>query len=515
MLAGAGHFFHGTARQIKTLVDRGVQAIAGPSLSDLVTGTTPVQQDYAQNAADAAQDAPLMATKAGMGGNLGAGVLSTLAVPGSTLAKAMLGGAAIGELTNPAQSDADLAINPAVGGLAGGAGYGIGKVLGRILGGAPGMDGPQAAQVANAQNAGMTVLPGTASNSPGLQLFESWMKKVPGSSGVMAKIGEHNQEVSNEIMSNSIGQSGAPTPAVLADAQNSIGNALDAFKTGTTPIKFGPSFLQQMQGITDDQAKLLPHLRDPAIANIVAQATPGGPNVPFSVMPDVVQMNRSQLSKSAADAFASHNSDEGQAYQSIVKGIDDAVQNSLPADQSAAYALARKRWGNWLTLTRIADPSGQGNISPMKLATVLKSNNPTSAATSQTDPLINLSRIAQSMKDLVPNSGTEPREQMANLFEKMAGLGGVGGLLGAGNAEEGNKTEGTALGVIGGIAAPYVAAKLYTQPLVTKLIGTGLTPGLMSHLPPQVAQMLLRMARTGGAMLPGATLGSLAAPADQ
>jgi hypothetical protein len=149
------------------------------------------------------------------------------------------------------------------------------------------------------------------------------------------------------------------------------------------------------------------------------------------------QKIRSTLGKQGNDAFASGNSELGQALKSLKAGLDDAATGSVSAADKDAWNLARKQWQALKVVEKAAAPTSAdavaGNVSPAKLAQALMSVDKKGFTYGTSNQKLgDIARIGQAfVKEQIPNSGTAQRSFYQKLMNNPITAvmeGGVGGL---------------------------------------------------------------------------------------
>src|SRR5581483_2721957 len=203
---GSGKFFTDQAL--------GAQQIVAPVL-DAVS----LQQRVAalqQEAADKrVLDAPVMSTAGGKAGQIGTGILESMAlgrIPGAASYAGAIGiGAGLGAL-NPTTSRDSRLINTAIGGGLGAAGQAAGNLVGRWLSSraaqsagsqgsaviadeSAGLNAAQQSAADAGSNLGMRMTPGQATGSKSLQQLEAKLESQPWTSGPFNTIKANNQTV--------------------------------------------------------------------------------------------------------------------------------------------------------------------------------------------------------------------------------------------------------------------------------------------------------------------------------
>lgn len=441
----------------------------------------------AENAAQESRaDAALLRDPRAAGGYLGMGAVPW-ALAGAGVAPAMALGAASGAL-DPATSMPQRVWNAGVGGLASGATQGAANTIANLF--APAASGALSSALARARQFGINVSAGQAGGQPALQWIERGLQMFPGSAGVMQQGARANDQAVGRVLSRSIGQDADTiTPDVLSNAAADIGAQFERYKSLGTPISFGPDYFNSVRELADAESALPTASQNPQVFKLVDSYAPLSAMVPGAAPQTTAAQAiaaRSRLAGDAADSFKSGNSSLGQAQQSIVDSLDDAIQGSLGPGVSNAYATTRNQWRNLLAIQKAADPTATGNPSLIKIGTALRQQNPQSWARTPwgQDDLLDLSRIGSLMKDSLGNSGTAQREGQLGTIATM-----VGGAIG------GHEMSGSLEGAAAGAALPLGAwgmAKLYNSApaqFAARTLFPGRTAGPITN---PLAQLLMQ-----------------------
>lgn len=162
---------------------------------------------------------------------------------------------------------------------------------------------------------------------------------------------------------------------------------------------------------------------------------------------------RSQFSRLARNLKSQPEAQ--RAMNQIVHRLDDIMAPSLTPEARQQLVTARREYRNLLAIEDAAGRAGegaaQGLISPSALKNAVKKQNARSYARGRGD-LAGLARSGEAVLKELPQSGTAPRAMAMGL---LTGLGG-----------------GTAgpVGALGAIAAPAIAARTLTNPVVQRYL---------------------------------------------
>lgn len=410
----------------------------GKAFSDIGRGVGQLVGAVPQSSVDesARLDKPLMNTGAGMAGNIVGNVAAlapTMMIPGAnTMAGATIGGGLLGA-AQPVETGQSRAQNIGTGALGGALGQGAANVIGRVIRPVQSQLTPEVSALASkAEN--VYGIPLTAADKTGsrpLKIIESVLDQLPLTADRQALAKELQRSAFNKAALETIGESSTKaTPEVLNAARTRIGesfNDLSGRNTVTLADDFLDSLISIESGINPFTKPAVREAIDKGL-ELATQKTISGKDY---------QKIRSTLGKQGNDAFASGNSELGQALKSLKAGLDDAATGSVSAADKDAWNLARKQWQALKVVEKAAAPTSAdavaGNVSPAKLAQALMSVDKkgfTYGTSNQT--LGDIARIGQAfVKEQIPNSGTAQRSFYQKLMNNPITAvmeGGVGGL---------------------------------------------------------------------------------------
>ena len=413
-------------------VERGL-AGAGKALTDLGRGVGQRlgMVSVEEVAESRRRDAPLMATTAGKVGNIGANVAvlaPTAMIPG---ANSLAGSATVGALAGLAQpslSTGETVGNALMGGAGGAAGQVVANGIGRAAQAArTNVTSGQVQSAAAGRALGMRLTPGKASGSRALQKLEAAMESNPLTSAGFDAIKTGNQRVVNRAAAQSIGETAdeLSTP-VLARATDRLGRVFDQV-ADATPVPLDPVTTgARLRAIAQDSDGMLMGNAD-ITANGLWRRLDGFVNDQGGASREQLRQLSSNLGKAARTNMTSQNGDRalGEALFAAQEVVEDSIQGTLSAAQSAAYGEARNQYRNLLSLTaktNVVNPSN-GNVSGRGLATTLmqKDRGGFTLGGNNTD-MYQAARFTQAFPDIVGDSGTATRSMGAADF--IAGLPG-------------------------------------------------------------------------------------------
>lgn len=404
---------------------------------DLARGVGQIANVIPQEQIDATkkQDAPLMATGAGMAGNVVGNMIpavATAAIPGAnTMTGAALGGAVMGGM-QPVASDESRLRNAGLGAAGGAIGQGAANLVGRLVRPVQSsLDPVTAGLAAKAEQYGIPLNAAQKTGSRPLKIIDSVLDNLPLTADAQAAAKSGQAKAFNKAVLGQIGESAdVATPEVLNAARTRIGNQFNQL-SDRNAVKLGDEFLDALAQVeAGTNAFTKPGVKD-AVEKGLELASQG------QLSGRTYQNVRSTLGKQANDAFASGNSELGQALKSIKTALDDAADASVSQADKAAWTEARRQWQALKVVEKAASPTSAdavaGNVSAAKLAQALKSvdKKGLTYGTSNQE-LGDLARIGQALlKNQIPDSGTAQRTFYQNLLTNpITALwqGGVGGI---------------------------------------------------------------------------------------
>lgn len=368
-------------------------------------------------------DAPLMATGAGMAGNI-LGQAAQIATP-------LPGGAAVGLAGKLAASGARAGAFGGAQGTVGDesrlanagrdaafgvAGQGVASGMGALAGRArAAMPGPVRESIELAQQAGIPLRADQVTRSVPVRAAAAVTKWFPLSgAGRQAK---SQQEAFNAAVGRSFGLEDAPvlTDDVMRGARKRLSAQFeDVYNRNNIPLT--PEALRQLTAVenmvakrlTTDQAQVVRNQLD----DIIKEAGDG------VLTGKKYQALRTQIMK------AEGPDNVGQAVKELRKTLDDIAAEAVGPEDAAKLAMARGQWANLRTTEDALKQIGgaAGNIRPAALWPLVRKG----AGPGMRD----LAKIGQNvLKDVVPDSGSAQRIMYQNL---LTGVGGTGAAAGMG-----------------------------------------------------------------------------------
>lgn len=413
--------------------------------------------------------APLMNTKAGLGGNIfgnvaqgvaGGSLLAPVKVAqGAGLGTKVLGSAAnagiFTGLTMPTATGEDPAMNMMQGAAFGAGGQAIGSGVARVAKGASDKISPMAKELyEKAQAMGIPVTASQLSDSRVLKWLASITKDIPFSGAGAANRNQVDQFT--RAASRTVGQdTDELSPSVMGKVKGEIDYLYEnAFKD--VDVKLDSSAYSAYQSLVSKfGSKLTPDQRV-MFGDLMKQfqATIQGGKMPGQVYQEFRKVDLDDIIASNPNAY-------GQAVKGFREILDGAAKRSLPKERIDMFNRAQTLYRN----KKVVDKSlSYKDGMDVKTRTQGKINPATfdGAAGSKYKPtqeIDDLGRIGQLIKDPAPNSGTVPRQIIG------------GGLLASG----GVATGGAGIApVAGGLAAGALAGRVLNSPMLGKYVARGM-----------------------------------------
>jgi len=460
-MSGGERFLAGTGKAF-TDIGRGARQLVSsdaPTMSGLVTGDKrgPLQQEVDESRA---LDKPLMATGAGMAGNLAgnmAAFLPTAFVPGAnTFTGAALAGGAMGAL-QPTSGNESRAANAGLGAVAGLGGQAVGSALGRALRPVASKLSPEAEALAQAaQREGVPLTAGQRTGSRPLQVAESVMENLPFTSGSQLAGREAQQRAFTAAALRKAGIAGdAATPEVLAGQRAALGGTMGNIAKANT-LDFNKGLADRLANIAGEAGVRGPEAAKPietVIDRILAEVGQGG------AMPGTVY----QAWRQRLRPLASGGGPESHYYGQIRKALDEAFNAQMEAAGSEAWKGANRQYANLKTIMQAAGgpgaPAAANQLAPAQLSAALRQAMGKEGVALGRGDLNDLTRIGQTFVKPLPDSFTSQRSMMTQLLQGSLPGAGAGGIYGAMTDTE-NPMAGALKGGAAGLAAGGAAALL-------------------------------------------------------
>lgn len=493
-MSGTQKFMAGAGKSVVDL-GRGIQQIgaeAGNKLgvvSDATAQGLRAQQDQTQ-----AMDAPLMNTGAGVAGNIG-GALATTLLPLSVAARsaqilrlgrtanlgralanpgtyraAAASGSLIGAL-QPVGTKESRTKNAAIGAATGLVGQAAGNAIGRIAQPIRRALTPADHNAIDVLlNAGVPLDAAQRTGSRTAQMLKRSVADNPITGGGHADFIEAQHEAFTRAVLRTIGEdSHAATSDVMGAARNRIGNVFDDIAT-RNPVDYDAALHHDIAELATQAHRELPPDAYAVIANqiedVFTKAQQGGGMIDGRAYQNLrSSLGRVEQSPGALGHWAGELRDT----------IDDALRRSVGPDDLAALRQARTQYRRMKQIEGAIDKEGAGTISPSKLANSLgtKSNRNSSVYGRGDTDLVRLAQAGKRLlPDKFPNSGTAARLLGQGI---LAGAVGAGTGYGTGDASKGI---GAGLGAAGLLLG--VRGAMNNQ-LAAQYLSQGLAPGVLRN----------------------------------
>jgi hypothetical protein len=253
-----------------------------------------------------------------------------------------------------------------------------------------------------AERVGYKPLPSQITNNPAMANFENYLARSPGSSGVMQRVTQANQEALNRAGAKAMGQTADNLGEdVVAAANRTIGGEFDRLAQITKPDLSG-GFLNTLAKVDADNAA-----RGAFASKKVSDLVDKGLDLAAKNNLDgkAYKEIRTALANEAQAAFKSGDATVGQAYKQLVSSLDDAAKGSLSKADQEAWDVARKQWSAFKTLTK-SNVAEAGNVSAPRAAAAVRAQGPGLRAGRLDGEIADIARIGEAFKGVQnPNSG--------------------------------------------------------------------------------------------------------------
>jgi hypothetical protein len=474
---------------------------AGKAFSDLGTGigqVTGLGSSTNQDVSNTRQlDAPLMNTKAGMGGNLTGNIAATLpamTVPGvNTYTGAAALGATLGAI-QPTVNGSERLRNTLLGGGAGVVGQGIGNTLGKIVRPFKSNLSPEESRLAQvATDSGIPLNAAEQIGSKPLKIVNSVLENLPLTSG--SEIAQRNAQQSafNSAVLNKAGiTADVATPDVLAAGKQTVGSQLgDIAKSNV--LDFNQGLIDKLASIVDNASQHLPPAKAGQIADQVDQI--------LSQVGKDGNMSGSNYQgwRQPLNILAKKGDEFSSYYGQIKSSLDSAFRDQLPGDTGQQFRDLSGQYANLKTV--IGSMGGNspstlaGNISPAQLGMALSQNIGREGKALGKGSLNDLVRAGNLfVRPQIQDSGTAQRLMIQSLLT--GGGSGVGAL--AAGLTGHDPMEGALYGAAttgAGLALPKLIQTLVNnKPIQNYLVNQASSPNAAL-----IAKLLQNTGRTLGA----------------
>lgn len=491
-MSGAGKFMAGAGKAVVD-IGRGLRQIGAEAgnLAGVVSDETVAGLRREQDAT-AARDAPLMATGAGLAGNIAGNIGTIYATGGALQAPSMLGraqgvasvgralsapatyaqagavGAGLGAL-QPVGENGSRATNTSVGAGLGILGQSLASLAGRIAKPVKGnLNAADQRAVSTLEQAGVPLDAAQKSGSPVLTRVKSALKDNPVTLTAQTQQFEAQNKAFTGAVLRSIGAtSGQADEATMGAAKSRISQMFNDVLERNS-IQQTPTLIQRMEQVAARSRRMLP----------------GDNNQITRTIDDLAQHAKANGGKidgrfynNLRGDIAALESEKGVApiARELREALDDAFQRGAQQGDAQTLQEARRLWRNMRIIENAIDNEGAGLISPAKLANQFgKQKNRAVGVYGQGDKsILELAKLAKAGKRLIPdklpNSGTVPRALAQAALPAAAGAV-YGGM------KEGDLSGAVTYG-LGAAAIPYALQRGINNPATANYLASGLGPG--------------------------------------
>lgn len=288
---------------------------------------------------------------------------------------------------------------------------------------------PQRQAVVEAlRNEGIPLTAGQSSGSRPLQYAESIFGDAPLAGGQARATMEAQGEAFTSAAMRRAGSDGLATPENMSDTYRRIGQSftdLAGRNTLVADAQLGTDINTALQ----QYGRKLPSEQRAIVGNeateIIARLQANGGQLAGREY----QTIRSDLSRRASNAT---DPEFGAALRGLRDALDGNMARSISPDDAAAWAQARREYGNWKTLAKAVGGAGEnaanGIITPQALRQATAGGRGKEAYVRGEGDFAGLARDGVSMMTPLPNSGTAQRQMIGT------GMGGgVGAALATSN----------------------------------------------------------------------------------
>jgi hypothetical protein len=396
------------------------------------------------------------------------------------LARAAVGGAAVGGATGFGTAEGGLVnrlgegavgagVGAGVGAAASAVGIGVGRMISPIR---PNLS-PEAERIRNvAQAEGIPLSIGQQTGSRTMKNIEGALAQLPGSSAMEANAQRIQSEAfTRGALRRSGDNADVATPAVLnasaARSGGEIGRIANSYDLDASP----PGFLNNLVASADKA-------RGFAASDVERQTLARIDDIVGKVqVGDVIpgQAYRELRSDIGETMRSTQDGDLRRHLRGVMNTLDDAFANSIPPAEKAAFDQARRQYANLHVIADAMGGAGEqtavGNLSPLRLQGAVERSTGGGYAWGQGD-LNDYARIGQAVLRAPPDSGTAGRGFAMNALSGGMSLGGAGAGFGVGGP----------VGMIAGAAAPFVIPSVVQSFLNSRAGRAYLTNQLASGL---------------------------------
>lgn len=394
------------------------------------------------DAARAANPKSYMAGEIGGGVGVGLGAMgagATLMRPGMSL-PALVGvggveGAGYGALSGAGNATTDTAGDALEGAKTGAligsavpvAARAIGSIISRAITPLP-VAPERQAMIDVLAKEGVPMTAGQRSGSKALQYAESYLGDAPFAGGKATQAMNDQAEAFTNALMGRIGGSGRATPENMSANYGRIGKSFEDLSARNV-LRSDPQLGNDLGKVMTEYDKVLPSEQRALVGNqvsdIVDRITRGGGSMPGAEY----QTARSRLSRSAQNARMG-DPEYSDALRGIRDSIDSAMGRSISPQDAAAWAEARKQYGNYKTLEKAVGGAGsgaaEGLVSPQAVRSAVASGANKGQYVRGQGDFAELARAGNSIMSPLPNSGTAQRAMTGGLTGSAGALFATG-----------------------------------------------------------------------------------------
>ena len=344
-----------------------------------------------------------------------AGYAPSMFVPGGMAVQAGVGGLTGAAMYNtPEERLEQGAIDAGLSALP----YGVGKLVNKFRG--------TDRLAARADELGYPLTPGDKLGSDTLKGVEASLESSPFLGGPLRSLKEPRQEAIDRIALEAVGEKGATDFAddTLVGVRNRIGNVFDETISGNT-FQIDDAFLDQLADVqnTAKSGLLGGGETDTILDRFLEEAARYDGNIPGSVL----QQWRTTLGTASTKAWRSDTAsvEYAQALDSMIAGVDDLIERTLPPEDLVRWTEAREQWTAVKALERSKAIDEAGHVSGPKLANSLRQQDLQGyyRGGKQSD-LYDIARLSKVHRPL-PDSGTATRASIPMMLGSTVATGGL------------------------------------------------------------------------------------------
>lgn len=284
---------------------------------------------------------------------------------------------------------------------------------------------------------------------------ESALSRFPTSGYLMRDAADRQRQAINTAALARTGTQGNRVdPGTIDDAFTRLGGDFDQLVQGQN-VQLRPDFFNRVGRSTAEYAQnTLPSDISPAVTRRLNDFWNMRP-AQGQAFPELTSQQYQEFRRSVSKAAADATDPSVRGVLRDMRGaLDNAMEQSLPADRAAAWRTAREHWGNLKTLATASAAGTQesraaGNLAPGALTSAVRRSRGTDQFARGNAPMDDISRAGDYLADTIPNSGTPQTAMMQTMLTggPLAGAYAMGGIP-------------AVAGVAAGMAAPNVLARV-------------------------------------------------------